>query len=211
MGKVYHASYSGYFPYCLSEQDISSYSYVANIPLALAMATFWRAKRIRWFGTINWPSVGWDNLPWHIEISSGASTESNLVCQPFWYVTSVENLNDGGGSPIVVGSQALWNSSQFYYERGTNKQNLFSFDIGVDGFFVAGAILGFTLVSARPNPILQTYSMDFADAGTLVLAGEFPYSNEDPGPPNDYTTTLNHEIEYWSYGETYNTATGLPL
>jgi hypothetical protein len=53
--------------------------------------------------------------------------------------------------------------------------------------------------------------MGLADAGTLVLGGEFPYSNVDPNPPNDYTATIDHEIEYWSYGGTYNTATGLPL
>ena len=216
MGKVLHASNSGYFPYCLNTQNVSSYPYVAQINLDLAMAIFWRAKRIRWFGNITWPSVGWDNLPWHLEISSSATMEEGLVCWPKWIVSSVENLNDGGGNPINVGSDSLWNSTEFYYEEGSSQSNLVNLDLTISAFFVSGAILGFTLGAFSFNTVYQYYSMPFANAGTLILAGEFPYTGNqapifDSSPPNDYTTTLNHTIEYWSYGETYNISTGLPL
>lgn len=210
MGKVLHASYSGHFPYCLNTQDVSAYSYIAEIDLDLAMAIFWRAKKIRWFGAVTWPSVGWDNLPWHIEISSSAASEEELICWPNWIVSSVENLNDGGGSPIPVGAPSIWNATKFYYEEGSNQTNFVNADLQIDGFFVSGTIIGFSLRALSINPVFQYYSMPFANVGNLVIAGEFPYSNEDSSPPNDYTATLSHSIEYWSYGGTWNTSTGLP-
>lgn len=221
MGKVVHASKSGYFPYCLDTEDVSSAQYVAQISLSLAMAIYWRAKKIRWFGTVNWPSTElpeWVNAPWHLEISSSATTEEELVCfprSPQWIVSSVENLTDGGGNPIVVGSDYSWNTIQSAYENGSNESNLVC-DLSFSAFFVSGAALGFNLKSLSFSPVFQYYSMPFANAGTLVLAGEFPYTGNqapifDSSPPNDYTTTLSHTIEYWSYGGTYNTSTGLPL
>jgi hypothetical protein len=216
MGKVLHASYSGYFPYCLNTANVSAFSYVAQINLDLAMAIFWRAKKIRWFGALTWPSAGFINFPWHLEISSSATTEDGLVCWPKWIVSSVENLTDGGGNPIVVGS-AAWEITEFYYEDGSNQSNLVNADLGIGAFFLGtGNNLGFFLSSIYINPVFQYYSMPFANAGTLVLAGEFPYTGAQPPtfdstPPNDYSVTLNHTIEYWSYGGTYDTTTGQPL
>ena len=219
MGKVVHASQSGYFPYCIDTVDVSSAQYVAQINLSLAMATYWRARKIRWFGIVNWPSTQlpqFNNAPWHLEISSSATTEEGLVCFPRWIVSSVENLTDGGGNPIVVGSEVVdWNFSQSAYENGSNKSNLLC-DLNFTVFFGVGAVLGCSLRSLSFTPVFQYYSMPFANAGTLILAGEFPYTGNQPptfdsAPPNDYTTTLSHTIEYWSYDGTYDTSTGLPL
>jgi uncharacterized membrane protein YeaQ/YmgE (transglycosylase-associated protein family) len=210
MGKVLHASGSGYFPYCLTEGDPDpSVDYVAEMSLGLAMAIFWRAKRIKWYGMINWPTANWNNLPWHIEISSSASDESQLVCNPIWTVTSSQNLIDGSGSPFVVGSPAGWLAEPFYFKEGS-QSTLINTDLGLSGFFVEGTILGFTLSSYFDGLLTESYFMNFANAGTLVLQGQFPYAG-DGTPPDDYTATLDHEIEYWSYDGTYDTSTGLPL
>ncbi len=218
MGKVLHASQSGYFPYCLETENVSSAQYVAQINLNLAMAIYWRARKIRWFGIVNWPSTElpqFDNAPWHLEISSSATTEEGLVCFPKWIVSSSENITDAGGNPIVVGSEVDWNFIRSAYENGSEESNLIC-DLQIIIFFGVGALIGCNLRSLSFTPVYQYYSMPFANAGTLVLAGEFPYTGNQPPtfdstPPNDYTTTLNHTIEYWSYGGTYDTTTGMPL
>ena len=222
MGKVLHASASGYFPYCLEIENVLSAQYLAQINLNLAMAIYWRARKIRLFGTVNWPSTElpqWINAPWHLEISSYATTEEELVCfprSPQWVVSSVENLTDGGGNPIVVGSEDPWATQPFFYENDGDQASLINGSLKFSAFFVEGSLLGFNLKSLSFPPVFQYYSMPFANAGTLVLAGEFPYTgNQAPifnsAPPNDYSATLNHTIEYWSYEGTYDTSTGLPL
>jgi hypothetical protein len=202
---VLHASGSGYFPYCLTEADPDPFvDYVEEMSLGLAMAIFWRAKRIKWYGMINWPSADFNNLPWHIEISSSASDESQLVCNPIWTVTGSQNA---GGNP--VGSPANWLVAPFFFKEGS-QSTFVNTSLFLSGSFESGPILSFYLSSYFFGVITESYPMDFANAGTLVLQGEFPYAG-DGTPPNDYTITLDHEIEYWSYDGTYDTSTGLPL
>jgi len=71
MGKVLHASYSGYFPFCPGEPE----NPVINGSLASIMALYWRVRTIRFSCTLG--TEGQQILTYR----SQATEEKDLVCQ----------------------------------------------------------------------------------------------------------------------------------
>jgi hypothetical protein len=185
MAKVLHASYSGYFPYCLIPYQPSEFSpLVSTTSLDNAMRLFWRIRKIRFYGTYEptFPFEGTRN--WQMVVVSAADKEEKLVCNPGWNIIDQENLvNDGGVF------------SEFSFENVTSLGEGYVVRLRFGGFFQdtfgpAGWVFN--------NPSLNE-SIGSIDFEGVQMWGES-------------AGTFNYEIqEYWSYGETYDTLTGLPL
>ena len=96
MAKVLHASYSGYFPYCiLPYQESVFFPFVSRVSLTQAMSLFWRVKKMRISGTYIAPYVGAPNeetRDWEMIAESAANDESKLVCNPGFIITSSLNI-----------------------------------------------------------------------------------------------------------------------
>ena len=142
MGKVLHASYSGYFPFCLLES--SSYS---EASLEIVMKTYWRLRGF----TISLPYMADDVIPnvpvvASVSVRSTAATEEELVCDKPWAVT--------GQSLVEVDDNRTWYAGDGgVYKNG----DLYSPDYSIFGFFTRSQGGGFFLETSnitRP-PILD--------------------------------------------------------
>jgi hypothetical protein len=182
MGKVLHASKSGYFPYCIIPyQPSEAFPLVSTTSLVNAMRLFWRIRKIRFYGTYEptFPFVGTRN--WQMVVVSAASKEEDLVCNPGWDIIDQENLvNDGGVS------------SEFLFDEITSFEGGYVVRLRFGGFFQdtfgpAGFIFDNPSQESRPDSIsFEGVQMRGETAGSF-----------------------NYEIqEYWSYGGTYDTTTG---
>lgn len=190
MGKVLHASYSGYFPFCLNEYDLDPpFSAYSPVSLQTAMRIWWRIKKFRFYGTyvLN-PETDPETRNWEIVVERNANSEENLVCNPNPGWTTEFTLNTFGVSGF---------SLENIFQDGANYVVGSSFGAGfVDGSQEQGIFY----VSAY-DVILKTYN----------FGGVTYYMTGDNNTYNEFTT-INHEIlEYWSYGGTYDTSTGFPL
>ena len=187
MGKVVHASQSGYFPYCIIPYQPSEFfPLVSTTPLSNAMRLFWRIRKIRFYGTYEPTPPFYGTRNWQMVVESAADSEEKLVCNPGWIIKDQENLvNDGGVS------------SAFQFEEVTSLGESYVVRLSFGGFFqdtFGPEGWGFS----NPSPTESIGSIDFE--GVQMWGGGFASS------------TFNYEIqEYWSYGGTYDTTTGLPL
>jgi hypothetical protein len=193
MGRVLHASYSGYFPFCLSDGPESPFLF-NTATIDSAMNLWWRVKKIRFYGVFGLPDFAPTTYhDWGLVVERNAVSEESLVCEPSpsWNVISVLNLE-----PSVAGL--------YYTNVYTNNENYVPV-VGVFGGFLAEGIpqeFGFEYLSVYDPITLRGKSISI-DGVTLSEVGIALYS--DSG-------TLNYEIlEYWSYDGIYDTTTGLPL
>ena len=196
MGKVLHASYSGYFPFCLDEYDLDeqlpAYS---PISLDLSMKIWWRIKKFRFYGNyianIDGEPV---EQPWEFTAIRNAGSEERIVCYKFpaWNIESQINTVQ-----LEVSMQTAWRV-EVVEEGRTEIKYILSFGFS---FFVE-------------NPSVQEQGVSYGspsesdNVNTYDFEGLTLYDTQFVGS----ATILGHEIlEYWSYGGTYNTSTGLPL
>jgi hypothetical protein len=114
MGKVLHASGSGYFPYCLRNYPAEGVIIGPYQPLPMslnaAMRVFWRIKRFRFYGTYTLDPFGRQEVRnWEMIFERNAESEENLVCNPDYNYVGGENIEEGGAfvlEPFTVqGSQ----------------------------------------------------------------------------------------------------------
>lgn len=190
MGKVLHASYSGYFPFCLNEGPEAPLSF-NTATIDSAMNLWWKVKKIRFYGVFGLPDFAPTTYySWELVVERNATSEESLVCNPSpsWNVVSVLNLQ-----PSVAG---------FYYNYVYTNNGNYVPEVGVFGAFSAPIQeFGFEYYSIYDPITLRSKSISI-EGITLNEVGQVLYS--DSG-------TLNYEIlEYWSYGGTWNTSTGLP-
>jgi hypothetical protein len=187
MGKVLHASQSGYFPYCITPyQESEFFPFVSTSSLDDAMRLFWRIRKIRFYGTYEptFPFEGTRN--WQMVVESAADSEEKLVCNPGWVIKDQENLvNDGaGGLNSVFSFEEVTSFGEGYVVR-LSFGGFFQDTFGPEGW-------GFE------NPA-QEFRPDSISFEGIQMRGET-------------AGTFNYEIqEYWSYGGTYDTTTGQPL
>lgn len=187
MGKVLHASYSGYFPFCLTPYEPSPFApFYEPISRASAMRIWWRIKKFRFYGTYVIDPYGPESeqRAWEIIIERNSENEEGLVCNPNWIVISQTNVS---GAYFYIG-QIYTEEAQLVVESGFS------------GFFQDGAQeqgISYNSVYGE-NP--KTYNFEgliYYMTGANNIYNEF--------------TTINHQIlEYWSYGGTWNTSTGQP-
>jgi len=172
MAQVLHASYSGYFPYCiLPYQESVFLPAVSRVSLAQAMSLFWRVKKMRISGTYQTPFPNEETRSWEMIAESAATTEANLVCNPGFVITSSLNIVDQPFPPS------------------------FGFDGEVESFgedFVVRFSVGGFFADIQEGGFIYTNPAQ-GGAKTLSIEGT-TLTGEDAG-----TGTQLEVLEYWQY------------
>jgi hypothetical protein len=221
MGKVLHASASGYFPFCITdgEPPLTSDFYL-ELTLEQIMAIFWRVKT--WEGKTSgsyiytpYPGAPEDELvtfsPNSFETMSTnyyVENEENLVC-------GITNPPNAPNAPnlerdiVVVFSRTDGSDPGPYPTKlswGLNFQplyrnnSLYYLESQINAVGIAGNV-----VVNYNNYKVGTYKIAFLEYN---ITGNIYQFYESTGG------SVSLEIrakEYWSYGGTYNTETGKPL
>jgi len=203
MGKVYHASYSGYFPFCIQDAlsaGISTGDGTAR-PLGMslenAMKLYWRIKKIK-LETPRSGVVGY--------AESTKAEEEELVCEPNPISGFAEDSSDNVGGPnthlrsaaiSVNGSGPIYKTDDLYFPE-------FSIEFIDDAYDSEGNIsISGVFSTIDPGTYNSTSIFNFLGLGNVTL-----YLRDSVGSPQIGNISIE---EYWSYGGTYNTTTGLPL
>ena len=200
MGKVLHASGSGYFPFCIQESS----SDACVFPLETIMKIYWRVKKFRLTGagtgTLPPPSplagteVFFTFDP--VEIPQMyANSEENLVCASEFYFDQEGNFGGIGLNEGTISKKEL---------------NLFSLDFSVSfGFDSLSFIYGFNAFGGLGLTTNSPHSLIIFGVSMPIFITVDGFGDENNmGGSMQLTLT---PIEYWSYGGTYNTSTGEPL
>ena len=172
MGKVLHASYSGYFPYCiLPYQESEFFPIVSRVSLEDAMSLFWRVKKMRISGAYTTPPPNEETRNWEMIAESAAITEANLVCNPGIVITSTQNIASQPFPPEFGFAEYVQSSG-----------GLFVCPFVIGGFFADTQEGGFRYT----NPA-QTGTKTLSIEGTTL-------TGEDAG-----TGTQLQVLEYWDF------------
>ena len=189
MGKVLHASYSGYFPWCESSQDIAPYSIIGT-NISEIMLPFWRVSE--------WDfSIAYD-------FGSGIVFENEFfIPEKFSFPYSqIETEEDFVCAFAGVGKDGLVGGSgqiHFISFGGTHFQNSLGFDYFREGNDEQGP------VSIDPDYSSPSYVVgEISISGNGFSFAKQLYSDNASFVINVYLVAS----QYWSYGGTYNILTG---
>lgn len=214
MGKVLHASYSGYYPYCLA-QDIP-YFYFSHgeedEKLKNNMALYWRIKK--WFLSLN---ITYTFLS--ISRRINISLIDNI---------SSESKKFGSGDAIQKEEQMVCSTGILHTWRAIRTETNLStsavtqfettINLGV-GYNASTARIAFSLDT---QDFLVTSSPAFFRVTTMGLA-TIKFLEEEAQLPAYIASAFNvtspsgfgdielRALEYWEYGETYDPNTGQPI
>jgi len=223
MGKVLHASASGYFTGCIKEQNELVECFSGN--LTQVMSLFWRVKKweatatgtLERFFNNDFESLTFDGITRELQPQQPIpSAEEDLVCfnseskSSLIYYTIADWATDQSGNPFtdaiayVVGSGYRNDEQYTGVEKTGNNfriggQLIFSATILINGNGDTPPIYDDPLVEAGNYRIITS-------AGTMT--GKLWTSWTDQVA--NCSVTINAK-EYWSYGGTYNTSSGAPL
>jgi hypothetical protein len=197
MGKVLHASGSGYFPSCIEESADSKY---AIWPLEKAMQSYWRVRA--WNFTAKVTVIPFGESPFELSYSvanifSTANQESDLVC--------FNEFNDPSRGVDIFFFPAT-NGNYLYKKVGDLYYS------GLAGFIVDGST---SLEFVFGPDIFDQFGNEFSFPvlGADLKIGSFYFLDsqpEDYNPVADCEASLTPS-EWWSYGGTYDTSTGASL
>ena len=197
MPKVLHASHSGYFPACLTEDPD-----LADNFLKTAMAMYWKVR------TLSITIFAYGNTT-PVTFTSTAPDESWLVCN---------NIGQEGPNNKAGFLQLLPNGTIVPY----NVENNFF----LDGFYVDSYSKPTAYgVNPRFRVRITTGEFSYADFASVGMGDgeqfvgyyDFPFSGgealyelleDEEAPPAGGLITVD---EYWSYDGTFDTKTGEPL
>ena len=202
MGKVLHASGSGYFPTCIQEASSPDH---CPWTLEKAMETYWRVRTWK-FEVSGLESLAGDpedffpfsatidNITSGIEGESNYNSEEQLVCSNGFFFNTVDDdifAVIGFGDPEKSGSLYTSGISGYMYNEGLVCEFRVYPEYPQDepGVNRSGTI---TVLGAT----LPLYIYIFDPEETITFA--------------DVVATLT-PTEWWSYGGTYNTSTGARL
>jgi len=194
MGKVLNAEGSGYLPFCIKPASVVPQQFIGTLyPFALTLdqlvSLFWRVKK--WTYEDNLGPIGES-----FQLFSEPPNEEYIVCNYNLY-SYFRDFPRG--------------SSIFTFELF----NYLNYDVLKVGnlyypyVFFDGAISGqgdfFTANNSSPYPESGIFTMSWLgyNLSTPLYTGRFI-------PPNIFNAKFT-ATEYWSYGGTYDTSTGLPL
>jgi hypothetical protein len=203
MGKVIHASYSGYFPTCIISGTPTPSQEYLSLTLEQAMALFWRVRT--WEAKAS-GSFRDNVLEANIEYTSGSfadmipsieiAEEKNLVCkgsETFYFqrdatATITPDVGDPYNTYGAIGFQYIFssikNSGSTYYPS-----------------FVLACVNSLTSVYTAKIGTYYIKYLGYTFTGDLF---------GQAGSSGSALIEVNAK-EYWSYGGTYNTSTGQPL
>lgn len=172
MAKVVHASYSGYFPYCLLPyRESEFFQAVSRVSLVNAMSLFWRVKKMRISGTYATHPPTEETRNWEMIAESAANDESKLVCNPGFIITSSLNIVDQPFPPSFGFGGEVESFGEDFVVR-----------FSVSGFFADTFEAGFSYT----NPAQSGAKTLFIEGTTLT--------GEDAG-----SNTKLEVLEYWEY------------
>jgi len=214
MGKVLHASKSGYFPFC--DQNSLDFSNDLKIDGSLEqiMSLYWRVKRFKYALTGQYTAPFADT----ITISGGSGVfaqniypenEENLVCSGPILFTGSATLSTPAITVTPNFYMRLFEASflspvPFFQSTGSTYKTYFQ--IESDAAFGQQFI---NSISRNPETSVPcgTYSVEILSqilkSGTLFQDFSTNYSGN--------VSLVIEPSEYWSYEGTYDTVTGAPL
>jgi hypothetical protein len=231
MGKVLHASKSGYFPRCLVNSSAlpRDDNYIIG-GISEVMTPFWRVRKWEISITGSLSSIGnltqwsFDGTANELFGSPVVEKEEDLVCfnsQDKFYISfssgyvswGTKTIAGGQGEPPIT--EPLTLESSLYVGLGHifSPYNTFEVNSIVKNNDVYKLPFFWGI---QPLPLLSdTLDQDWVSVGTYSfdVLGVSTTSRTLYGPQNlsGSVTAVVSAKEYWSYGKTYNTQTGQPL
>jgi hypothetical protein len=221
MGKVLHASASGYFTGCIKEQNLLKECFSGN--LTQVMALFWRVKK--WEATITGSlqrtldgvthTLTFDGTTRELDSQSPSpTTEEDLVCfngeaKAFLVYIKTANWYASDGIPqddtfgLLISSGYRSDDEYSGVEKTEDDYRVFGETLLGPTFLINGN--GNTAPDYSPLVEAGSYNITFYD-GTLT--GKLWSTFADTTA--SCVITVNAK-EYWSYDGTYNTSSGAPL
>jgi len=190
MGKVLHASGSGYFIGCIEESTDNNY---AIWSLEKAMQTYWRVRA--WDFSAEVTVKPFEDSPFELSYSvanifSTANQESDLVCFNEFF---------DGPRGVDIFFSPVKKVGDLYYS-------------GLAGLIVDGST-GLEFVFGPDIFDIFGNEFSFPVLGADLKIGSFYFLESQPegyNPVVGCTASLTPS-EWWSYGGTYNTSTGARL
>ena len=205
MGKVLHASFSGYFPTCIIDGTPTPPEQYLSLTLEQAMGLFWRVKtwEARASGsfhdavleaTIEYTSTSFADMTPTITIGQ----EEDFVCkgnETFYFErAATATITPDEGGPY----DADGNINFQYNFSSINKSGSTYYP-----YALIGSINSASSKDGGGSKI-GTFKIKYLD---LEVIGDLFGSD---GSSGSALIEINAR-EYWPYGETYNASTGLPL
>lgn len=225
MARLLHASYSGYFPFCIAKEidndpDIGNKKqFPWGIPLNDLMAIYWRVKKWKIIGT-NKGDVFLDKIvePLRYSKKTGsqyvATSEEEIVCGDLMDIGAYADPNDKLANTIFF--RFGWTLGFFDPNIKMKRNNdLYYPRFNLEAFYQnrtdEGGILDY---GEAISPATSYYDVALVDSGTITIeALDFSYiiPTFKIIDNSSYGNGFIKAEEYWSYGGKYNTATGHPL
>jgi len=144
MGKVLHASYSGYFPFCLPVFSGGASSFTAA-SVEDSMKMYWVLRSFSITGSY----TGQDDstLTFSIVLENSALEEKDIVCNPSWTILSSSSLNSINGS---------WYGGGQFYSYG----NLIVPDYQISALYDDGGGGGLAITSQNYSGYEQSFDFE---------------------------------------------------
>ena len=202
MGKVLHASGSGYFPFCIQETDSITEGFIGT--LEQMMTIYWRVKKwkiaMSGVGLLNEffssREIPFNGIAYEMTRITPQQTEESIVCSSgFFFNTASVRIS----SVLATG--------EFELEFAGIKKNGDIYALGgravVDG-------VGFDGIRTNSSAASEVgaWSMEFF--GGPITGDLYAFQGGTWEGSSGIIMTISAS-EYWSYGGTYDTATGAPL
>jgi hypothetical protein len=198
MGKVLHASKSGYFPTCIVEGEPE------NCPWTLekAMQTYWRVRT------------------WDFE-ASGIATNNDDPSDTFPVSSTITDITSHDSQTYVPQTleEGLVCGNYFYFFGEIDYEAFIGFDQPkTDGGLYDSGLDGF-IIDYRTEGLSFLFNATISSSFSISILGinipiEMRYEN-DPDQESSYTITSGSATLtptlWWSYGGTYNPSTGARL
>lgn len=208
MGNVLHASYSGYFPFCIEDGDSSQVGpgtfHPISIPIEDIIKIYWRIRKINAAGPVFDP-IGEADVQYFESDLFSLSTpnlEEEIVCNKYGAFFSCSEI-------VVMGQIFDAINIEFCSISLTDSHIL-----RVGNLYYPSIICSGTGATNNGNTVyfgLSFLSPGWTQVGDIDFFGysiplyKDPTTSELPYYGSIYAT------QYWSYGETWDTTTGARL
>jgi hypothetical protein len=193
MGKVLHASGSGYFPSCILAGEPEDCPWT----LEKAMQTYWRVRTWEFEASGRLQDKSKDFPPYSFSLTASGITSVDAEEIP-------HTLEEG----LVCYNSFLGGGAEIYFTQPEKSGNLYN--SGLFGAVITFANTGDEMEFGFSAKNVNEYNLE-------ILGVNIPMSafviDDDPEIGVDVisaTATLTPTL-WWSYGGTYDTATGEPL
>ena len=144
MGKVLHASKSGYFPFCLPVFPGGAYNFTAA-SVEDSMKMYWVLRSFSITGSYTGPDDS--TLTFSIILKNSALEEEDIVCNPNWSTLSSTSLNTINGS---------WYSGGQFYSYGS----LIVPDYTISALYDDGGGAGFAITSQDYSGYAESFALE---------------------------------------------------